>query len=292
MGWSEEILKRGYWEKGVFDLLNTLVANFNLVVAKLDDDATVTDTDYESLFGITSPTIGTTFGKDVQPNSFLLGDIVTLCKKLRANFNSVMDKAAADGAINGTTAYTNLKFTTTDLIDTSDARMKKLGIHQDALVEFLDNYIFNWNSFLDVLDADSGVADTDYASLYHVGDVVEASSSSSSCRSSSSSSSSSSSCSSSSSSCRSSSSSSSSSSSCRSSSSSSSSSSCRSSSSSSRSSSSSSSSSSSRSSSSSSSSSRSSSSSSSSCSSSSSSCSSSSSSRSSSSSSSSSQAIS
>ena len=292
MGYSEKVLKRGYWETGVFQILNTLTTNFNAMLTKLDADGTVTDTNFVSLFAVTTPTIGTTFGKTIRPNSFLLGDIIQLCKKLRANFNSVMDKLAADATVNGTTAYTNLKLTTADLIDTSGARAAKLGIHQDALVSFLDNFLAKFNAALLVLDADTGVADTDYASTLFASDVVEASSSSSSCRSSSSSSRSSSSSSSSSSSCRSSSSSSSSSSSCRSSSSSSSS--CRSSSSSSssRASSSSSSSSSSRSSSSSSSSSRSSSSSSSSSCSSSCSSSSSSSSRSSSSSSSSSQAIS
>ena len=292
MGWSEEVQKRGYWQKGLYDILVDVSTSWTGVLAKLDADGGVADTNYESLYSVTTPTIGATFGKTIQPNGMKLGDVVLLCKRLRANFNSVMDKLAADGTVNGTTVFTNLKFSATaDLIDQSNARVKILGEHQDALIGFLDTFINVFNDALDLLDADSGVSGTNYFSLWGITDVVEVSSSSSSSVSSSSSSRSSSSSSSSSSSCRSSSSSSSSSSSCRSSSSSSSSSSSRSSSSSSSSSSCRSSSSSSRSSSSSSSSSRSSSSSSS-CSSSSSSCSSSSSSsRSSSSSSSSSQAV-
>jgi len=188
MGSFENVKKRGYYEKGLFDILNDAATSFNAVLTKLDADSGVADTNYNSLLAAT-PTIGTTYGKAIRPNGMLLGDAVLLCKNLRTNFNSLMDKLAADGTVNGTTVFTALKFgTTSNLIEDSGARAKKLGIHQDAIVDFLDAWVNVFNDALDALDADSGVNNTNYFSLHGITDVVEVSSSSSSCRSSSSSS--------------------------------------------------------------------------------------------------------
>lgn len=202
MGWTERVLKSGFWQHGLFQVLYNLTTNFNAVLTKLDTE-NLGDSNYSSLLAISSPTIGSTGRKQIQPNGMLLGDVVLLCKNLRGSFNLLMDKLAADGTVNGTTAYTTLKFgATTDLIDVSNARVKQRGIHDDALVQFLDDLVNKWDTALGVLDGDSGVADTNYESLYRVSDTVGASSSSSSSRSSSSSSRSSSSSSCSSSSCR------------------------------------------------------------------------------------------
>jgi hypothetical protein len=221
MGFTENINPRGYWQKGIYDIVYALVTNFNALLYKLDRDGGVADTNYEGLYGIVSPSIGKTYGKGVKPNGIYLGDLVSLCKQFRANFNSVMDKLAADGTVNGTTIFTALKFgTTTYLIDTYNAEVKPLGIHQGDFVDFLDLCVDKFDAVLARLDTDSGVSGTNFSTLLAITDVVkETSSSSSSSSKSVSSSSSSSSCrsssSSSSSSCRSSSSSSSSSSSCR-----------------------------------------------------------------------------
>lgn len=195
MGYTERLLKRGFWQHGLVKLLGTLVTNLNATLLKLDADGTVADTNY-SASAITSPSIGTITtqaNKEIKPNGMTDYDAVSVCLQLRTNLNTVLDKLAADAGVNGTTAYTALKFASTDFpIETGNAKVKLQGYDQDALVEFLDAYLAKFNALLLVLDADSGVSDTDYASLWFVGDVVENSSSSSSCRSSSSCSSSSS----------------------------------------------------------------------------------------------------
>ena len=203
MGVTEKILKSGYWQKGLYSLLLQIQTNYSALLAKLDADSTVNDTDYDSLLDVATPIVGDVYNANIKPNGMLLGDVITLCSGWRINFNDLMDKLAADSGVNGTAVYLALKFASgTYLIDVSNAEAKKLGIHQGGFVEFLDQFIAVFNAALLLLDADSGVADTNYASLYFIGDVVEASSSSSSSRSSSSSSRSSSSSSSSSSSCR------------------------------------------------------------------------------------------
>jgi len=208
MGVTENIRPRGYWQKGIYDLVYNLVTNFNALLYKLDRDGGVADTNYEGLYRITSPSIGTTYAKDVRPDGIFISDIVSLCKQLRANFNSVMDKLAADGTVNGTTIFTGLKFATSGyVIDNYNSGIMPLGLHQGDFVDFLNIMVDKFDAALVLLDADSGVSGTDFSSLLALTDVVRgtSSSSSSSCRSSSSScrSSSSSSCrSSSSSSCR------------------------------------------------------------------------------------------
>ena len=180
MGWSEEIQNKGYWQKGIFDICTSIVDNFNSVLAALDADA-LTDSDYVSTLAVTDYTIGTAYSDQIKPNGIYQGYLVELLADIRTNFNDLMDKLSADATVNGTTAYTALKFTAgTYTVDVSGSGIKKQGIHQGDLVEFLDEYIDAWRSVMNVLDNDTGVAATTYESLYGIGDVVAASSSSSS----------------------------------------------------------------------------------------------------------------
>ena len=147
MGWSERVLKSGYWQHGLFTILNEISTNWTGILAKLDGDSTVNDTDYESEHSVTTPSIGTTYDVTIKPNGVYLGDVATLCKNIRTEFNDAMDKLAADSGVNGTTVYTNLKFGSTDnVIDDSDGGVKTLGAHQDKLVDFLDNIIEKVNN--------------------------------------------------------------------------------------------------------------------------------------------------
>lgn len=192
MGFSENIKRRGYYQKGIFSILQTIVANFNNLCIKLDNDGGVTDADYASSLAINVPSIGGA-GKDIQNIGMPQGKTNLLMKTLRTNFNALCDKLAADAGVNGTTVFTAQKFASTvDLIDVSDADFTQRGEHQYAIVDFLDHFINQFNFVVQALDGDTGVTDTNYDALYHIGDSVEVSSSSSSSRSSSSCSSSSS----------------------------------------------------------------------------------------------------
>ena len=43
MGYSENIKPLGYWQWGIFDLVNKLITNFNAVLTKLDADGGVAE---------------------------------------------------------------------------------------------------------------------------------------------------------------------------------------------------------------------------------------------------------
>ena len=180
----EHINERGYYSKGIFDILNTIVTNFNAMLSKVDTDTG--DTDFNGSYAVTDPSIGTTFGKDIQPNALPQGKVNELLYNLRTNLNDALDAFAADDGIDGTTIYTAKKFAATaNLVEASNARIKYLGEHQDAISSLLDAFIEQFNGVLLALDQDATLDDTDYASTYFLTDYVEESSSSSSSRSSS-----------------------------------------------------------------------------------------------------------
>jgi len=149
MGFSENLRKQGFYQKGLFDIINSLVTNFNGVLTKLDADGTVNDTNYNALLAISTPTIGSTFWKNVQPNGMILGDVVKLLKQLRTNFNALIDKLAADSGVNGTTVYTNQKLSNSQyLVEVPNAKVKILGADQGAIVDFLDIFISSYEAVL------------------------------------------------------------------------------------------------------------------------------------------------
>jgi hypothetical protein len=185
-GLNASIKDRGYTKVAIYNMVDALVTNLNGVLTKLDADG-LGDTNYLATLGITTPTIGNTYGKTVRPDGYLQSDIVSLCKQIRTNFNALEDKLAADGVITGTTIYTNLKFSTTQrLIDTYNAKVKPQGINQGDFSHFFNDVVDKFNYTLSLLDTDAA-CDKDYHSTFAIIDVVEVQSSSSSCRSSSSS---------------------------------------------------------------------------------------------------------
>ena len=185
MGVTERIKKRGYWQKGLYDLISDFYNNWTGALGQMDDDTGITLETYEANGAVTDPTVsGTKYsdhGMDIRANGIYLGDLVSICKQLRTNFNTIMDQAAADGGITGTTAYTDLKFGTTDyVIDDGNAKVKALGANQGDLVEFLDQWLDAFNAFLSVLDEDATVTDVDYRENWGIGDQIIIVSSSSS----------------------------------------------------------------------------------------------------------------
>lgn len=191
MGYNK-IVKSGFFQHGLYRIVNLFYVNWDGALTKLDADAGVSGSseNYDSDYSVTSPTIGLTYGKDVGPIGIPLGDLVSILKQLRTNFNLAMDACSGDATIDGTTAYTALKFGSTQtLIDAANAGVKPLGYHQGDLVMFLDMWLDKFHLFLLVLDNDTGVTDETYHSTWNITDVIRGSSSSSSLSSSSSSSS-------------------------------------------------------------------------------------------------------
>ena len=174
----DDLKKRGAWMGGIFKVLEEAIENWNAFLVKLDVDIPGT---YHNNLSVASPTIGNESRRALSGRALPLGDLVQICKSLRTNYNTAMDDLAADGGVAGTTIFTNTKFAATaNLIDESNARMKKHGAYLDAIVDFLDQFVDKFNDALDACDADATLSDTDYFSLYGITDVVEASSSSSS----------------------------------------------------------------------------------------------------------------
>lgn len=194
MGFSENIQDRGYYDKGLYDLLYAIVTNFNAMVAKVEADASHTHAHgFVASYAVTTPSIGPTYGKVIRPNCLPQGKVNLLLYYLRTNFNAALTAFAADDQINGTTVFTNQKFATTEhIIDVANARIKQRGEFQDEVADFLDNFVDRFNQTLSLLDGDATLTSTDYNSTLAITDVIEALSSSSSSSSYSSSSSSSS----------------------------------------------------------------------------------------------------
>jgi len=147
VGYSERIEKNGYWEKGVFDILYSFVTNFNAFITKINTDTG--DTAISASYPITDPSIGNTYGKDIQYNAMPQGKVNDLLKAIRTNFNAVLDILAADDGVAGTTIFTTEKFSTTEhLIDVPNARIKQRGEWNDEIAMFLDDLIDRWNRVL------------------------------------------------------------------------------------------------------------------------------------------------
>lgn len=157
---------RGFNQYELYDVFNTLRTKILALLAALDADDGVADTDYVALL---------TFSWDtkfrrvaVRDQSFWLDSM----DKLRTSFNGLLAKLDDDGSITDTdyestlaiADYTNVR-TTADLINA--------GMQDGAVVKWLDTYITNYQAALVKIDADLG--DTTYAVDHTAGTLVNAS---------------------------------------------------------------------------------------------------------------------
>jgi len=106
-----DVKKRGYWWHAYFEVLNEIVSNWNNFLAKVDTDTG--DTTFRNDYDVSTPTIGDASRRAISRRAFPEGDFITLLKNLRTNFNDALDAFAADDGINGTTIFTNEKFSST-----------------------------------------------------------------------------------------------------------------------------------------------------------------------------------
>lgn len=109
---------------------------------------------------------------DIYGNGIKQGDLVDLLSSIKTKFNAILTKLDGDTGVTGTDFNSLWAVSLPSGITTTEAK----GIRdQGQVVTFLDTFITNFNAVLAKLDLDGGVADTNYASLWALTDVVDGS---------------------------------------------------------------------------------------------------------------------
>lgn len=150
---------RGFNQYELYDVFNLLRTNLLGVLAKLDLDAGVTDTDYEST--LTFDWQRTFSRVAIRDQS----DWLSAMDKLATAYNGMLTKLDSDDGVTDTdyssagaiADYTNVR---------SSADLLNAGMRDGAVAKWLATYIGKFNATLVKMDAD--LTDTDYASLWTV----------------------------------------------------------------------------------------------------------------------------
>lgn len=157
------------WHQGdLIDLLALYATRWNGMATKLDNDAGVTDANYNALWALVIPTTIQT----VDPKCiFSNGALATFAGLLIANMTGLNAKLDADAGVTDTNygALWNLASVVGAEIDS----IKQNGLYNGSLVRLLDNWRLSMNGILAKLDADAGVTDTTYTSLWSITDQVD-----------------------------------------------------------------------------------------------------------------------
>lgn len=157
------------WHQGdLVDLLALYVTRWNGMLTKLDNDAGVADTNYNALWALALPaTIQTVDPKCIREN----GALATFAKSLIDNMTGANAKLDADATVTDTNygALWNLAQVAHTEIDS----IKQNGLYNGCLIRLLDNWRLSMNGILLKLDADAGVTDTTYTSLWSITDQVD-----------------------------------------------------------------------------------------------------------------------
>lgn len=119
----------------------------------------VTDTNYNALYAIAyynASAKGTGLGQKTLVK--FLDDVI-------ANFNATLTKLDADGGVTDTD-YNSTLAITDNVNNIAADPIKNTGVFQGAVVTLLGTIRTKFNALLTKLDADGGVTDTDYSSLW------------------------------------------------------------------------------------------------------------------------------
>ncbi len=144
---SEALMQDGVSQKALYDLLNTIITNFNGILAKLDADGGVTDTDYVANCAYT--VIGSA-GHALDANGIKQDVLVTLLTELETNFEIMTAQLDSDAGV----ADTNYAATWDFDMDTT--LIKSTGIRsQGDVLTYLDGVIAAIAGINAKLDADS-----------------------------------------------------------------------------------------------------------------------------------------
>jgi len=156
----------GINQADLVDLLVTLKTKTAGLLAKLDLDATLTDADFASLHALTIPaSIQTTGAKGIRDQGALLAFLQTYL----TNWAALLAKIDADL---GDTDYVTDHGVADTIENPGTGTLHSAGVYQGAVVNLLNKIVTKFNALLAALDADDGVADTNYVALWAITDTV------------------------------------------------------------------------------------------------------------------------
>jgi hypothetical protein len=160
----------GILQEDLVDLLQLMNTNLTGLLAKLDDDGSITATDYEATLAITFPS------SEISENGIISqGAVLSFLDNWIASFNAALAKIDADAGANIDNDYATA-CGITDVINATTNPAKGLyngGINQGDLVSLLQTCITKFATLTAKLDDDDGVTDTDYAETWDIPDTVD-----------------------------------------------------------------------------------------------------------------------
>ncbi len=139
----------GMSQKDLVSFLDTFITNFNAVMAKLDLDGGVTDTDFASTLNFTD-NVNNLAADPIKNNGVFQGAVVTLLNTIRTKFNALNAKLDADGGVADTDYAALWNLAAIDVNQISQG-----GLNQPALYTRLNLIKTNFNAVLTKLDADT-----------------------------------------------------------------------------------------------------------------------------------------
>lgn len=184
---SVNIKPNGFSQADLVDTLYNIIASIKGICAKLDDDGTVTDTTYEALCytAIFNTVIYNSRGSmtglnglyTITPTGLTNEALIALLYQIFDSWETLLEQLDADGTVNGTN-YEALWYTATFLWKVTKGNGSSLGNGtskyfgpispppDNELVDLLYAIVASIYGVCVKLDADSGVADTDYTALW------------------------------------------------------------------------------------------------------------------------------
>jgi len=142
---------RGYNQGALYDLLNSLVTNFNALLVKLEADGVTSD--YTPTYACTALA---SQGRGISANGMWQIDVVNALKELETNFNAVIALLDADDTVTLTTYVAVATAAGSGaVLDLDDTTAASAGISQEIIVSFLDDLVAKFNAILANLDIDA-----------------------------------------------------------------------------------------------------------------------------------------
>jgi len=141
---------RGYNLGALYDLLNTIVTNWNLLLVKVKADGA------NSTYSGSACTTLALQGHGITPHGMHQKDLIDCLAALETNFNAVLALLDADTQVTLTT-YTAVATAAGSgaVLNLNDTVPGSKGISQDHIVSFLDDFVAKFNAVLANLDIDA-----------------------------------------------------------------------------------------------------------------------------------------
>jgi len=139
----------GLNQNSLVRFLDEYVLDFNLALTKLDADAGVTDTDYNSTLAIVD-NVNNLPADPIKNNGMFQGAMVTLLGLARTRFNLLLAKLDLDAGVTDTNYNALFNLPAIDVNQISQG-----GVNQGALYTRINLMRVNINTLLTKLDADA-----------------------------------------------------------------------------------------------------------------------------------------